>query len=85
METASFRLPPSILRALERAAGRKGVAKSALVRAALQRYLAQQESSGSTGALVDALVTYPGSGKGHLAARGEEILRERFRARRRSR
>jgi Arc/MetJ-type ribon-helix-helix transcriptional regulator len=85
METASFRLPPAILRALERAAELEGVAKSAVVRAALQRYLEQQEASRTTGALVDALVTYRGSGKGDLAARSEEILRARFRGRRRTR
>jgi Arc/MetJ-type ribon-helix-helix transcriptional regulator len=85
METASFRLPPAILRALERTAQRKKLAKSAVVRAALQKYLEREESLGSTGALVDALVTYRGSGKGDLAARGEELLRARFRGRRRTR
>jgi Arc/MetJ-type ribon-helix-helix transcriptional regulator len=85
METASFRLPPAVVRALERVAARKRVPKSALVREALQRYLALEKSSRSTGALVDALLTYAGSHAGDLAARGEEILRKRFRARRRSR
>jgi metal-responsive CopG/Arc/MetJ family transcriptional regulator len=85
MRTVSYRLPSDVVQALGRAASRRGVARSAIVREALQKYLSLEQWSEETGALIDALVTYPGSGNGRLASDGEAILRARFRARRRSR
>jgi hypothetical protein len=87
MNTASFRLPPGLLEALERSAKRAGRPKSDLVRAALERYLGGFDRKGrsTTGELVDSLVTYEGSGVGDLASRGEAHLRARFHARRRRR
>jgi len=82
VETTSIRLPPALIQAIERAAVGRGVSRSTLVREALEEYLRRTGSTG-LGALVDRLVTYPGSGVGHLATRGEEILRERFSGRRR--
>src|SRR5207249_6465894 len=81
VETASIRLPPALIQAIERAAAGRGVSRATLVREALEEYLRRTGSTG-LGVLVDRLVTYPGSGVGHLATRGEEILRERFSGRR---
>jgi metal-responsive CopG/Arc/MetJ family transcriptional regulator len=85
MHTASFRLPPELIGALARTASRRGEPRSEVVRAALEEYLARAREEGNTslGALVDALVTYPGSGVGDLAARSEAHLRSKFHARRR--
>jgi Arc/MetJ-type ribon-helix-helix transcriptional regulator len=82
VETTSIRLPPGLIHAIERAAARRGVSRSTLVREAIEEYLRGAESAGLV-ALVDRLVTYPASGLGDLSTRGEEILRERFRGRRR--
>ena len=86
MQTASFRLPPKLLRSLRERAQRLGVTRSTVVRDALAMWLsANGDSPPSTGVLLDLLVTWRGSGRGNLATEGERILRERFRARRRSR
>jgi Arc/MetJ-type ribon-helix-helix transcriptional regulator len=86
METTSFRLPSELVRALQGAARKRGVSRSELVRDALAAWLGTAAAGPvTTGALVDALVTWKGSGRGELATDGERILRERFRARRRSR
>ena len=84
MKTVSFRFPEP--RALARQARRRGLPPSALVREAVSAYLGSAEQSrDSLGAQLDALVTWPSSGKKNLARDGETILRERFHARRRSR
>ncbi|MBI2898153.1 MAG: ribbon-helix-helix protein, CopG family [Deltaproteobacteria bacterium] len=84
METTSIRLPESLARAVARVAARRGLARSTIVRKALEDYLRRtgEESARGLGALVDALVDYPGSGVGDLGARGEDHLRRRFRGRR---
>jgi len=82
VDTTSIRLPPGLIQAIERAAARRGVSRSTLVREALEEHLRGAGSAGLAG-LVDRLVTYPGSGVGDLSTRGEEILRERFHGRRR--
>ena len=82
METTSIRLPPSLIQSIERAATRRGVNRSTLVREAVEDYL-HRAGGGGLVALIDRLVTYPGSGVGDLSTRGEQILRERFRGRRR--
>ena len=87
MDTASFRLPPEIVREVERLAARRGQPKSEIVREALQRYLAREAapSRRTLVELADSLVTYPATGPADLATRSEEILREKFHARRRPR
>jgi hypothetical protein len=85
VNTASFRLPPELLGALERSATRARRPKSDLVRAALEEYLARVGAEGglTLGRLIDDLVTYEGSGIGDLGAHGEAHLRARFHGRRR--
>jgi hypothetical protein len=85
VNTASFRLPPELLGALERSATRARRPKSEIVRAALEEYMARDagESGLALSQLIDHLVTYEGSGVGDLATRGEAHLRARFHARRR--
>jgi Arc/MetJ-type ribon-helix-helix transcriptional regulator len=85
METTSIRLPHELIVTLERARTRRGVTRSDLVREAIEAYLRQIQEAPTSGlgALVDSLVTYPGSGVGDLATRGEHYLREKFGARRR--
>ena len=87
VNTASFRLPPELLGALERCATRAQRPKSDVVRAALEQYLDRvgRERRVTLGQLIDALVNYEGSGVGDLGTRGERHLRARFHARRRSR
>ena len=84
MDTVSFRLPSDVIDSLALAASRRGVARSVVVREALVAFLDPVAEEDTTGALIDALVTYPGSGVGDLAARSEEHLRARFHGRRRS-
>jgi Arc/MetJ-type ribon-helix-helix transcriptional regulator len=86
MKTVSFRFPEPIVRALEEQARRRGRPPSTLVREAVSAYLsAAERASPSLREQLEALVTWPGSGKKNLARDGEKILRERFHARRRSR
>jgi hypothetical protein len=84
VNTASFRLPPELLSALERSAARARRPKSELVRSALEEYLARAGGEGGVtlSQLIDQLVTYEGSGVGDLGTRGEAHLRARFHARR---
>lgn len=85
METTSIRLPEALVRSVDRLASQRGVDRSTLVRAAIDEYLQRsgERRSEGLGALVDALVTYPGSGVGDRGARSEEYLRRTFRERRR--
>jgi metal-responsive CopG/Arc/MetJ family transcriptional regulator len=87
MDTASFRLPEELVRAVAAAAARRRVDRSTIVREALSSYLERISRSAkmSTAELIDTLVTYPGSGCGDLATRSEQHLRARFHARRRPR
>ena len=57
------------------------------VREAVEEYCAGQRARDDADpvALVERLVTYPGSGRGDLAQRSEEYLREMARERRRRR
>lgn len=82
--SSSFRLPPSLLGDLDKVADARGVPRSFVVREALSAYVERAQPA-TTGQIIDALVTWKGSGKGNLAEHGEQILRERFRGRRRSR
>lgn len=84
METTSLRLPAHLVEAIEKVAAQTGVTRSTLVRRAVEQYLRSSgaEPRQSRLALVDRLVDYPGSGRGDLSRRGEEYLRELFRARR---
>ena len=86
METTSIRLPYELTRALDRVASRQGVARSTVVRTAIEHYLSRagEARAAGMGARVDALVDYPGSGIGDLGARSERYLRQRFRGQRRS-
>lgn len=61
--------------------------RSDVVREAVEQYCATLRRGGAADrlALLRRLVTYSGSGRGDLARRSEEYLRERFDARRRHR
>lgn len=85
VETTSIRLPAHLVEAIERVAARSGLTRSTLVRQAVEDYLRKTSAEPRRGlvALVDDLVTYPGSKVGDLSTRGEDYLREMFRGRRR--
>lgn len=84
VNTTSIRLGEALARTLDRLASRRGVARSTVVRRAIEDYLRRAGGTRAErlGALVDALVDYPGSGVGDLGARGEDYLRRTFRGRR---
>jgi len=46
VETTSIRLPPGLIQAIERAAARRGISRSTLVREALEEYLRGAGSAG---------------------------------------
>ena len=87
MALASIRLPDHLVREVDEVAARRRVTRSEVVREAVAEYCATARSTRTRDpvALVEQLVTYPGSGRGDLARRSEEYLRELFRARRRRR
>lgn len=86
MKTASFRLPADLVRSIEVVSKKRGVSRSLVVRDAISAYLARADKAPmTTSEYVEQLVTWPGSGKGDLASDAERLLRERFRAKRRSR
>jgi metal-responsive CopG/Arc/MetJ family transcriptional regulator len=87
MPLTSIRLPDHLARDLDEIASRRRTTRSELVREAVEEYCAGQRTREDADpvALVERLVTYRGSGKGDLAARSEEYLREIFRDRRRRR
>lgn len=78
MPTTSVRLPESLVRALDRLAEQRGANRSELIREALEEYVSAARSEGLPDrvALVRYLVDYEGSGRGDLAERSEEYLRE---------
>jgi metal-responsive CopG/Arc/MetJ family transcriptional regulator len=84
MPLTSIRLPDHLTRDLDEIAARRRTTRSELVREAVEEYCTGHRSRNDSDpvALVERLVTYRGSGKGDLAERSEEYLREMFRDRR---
>jgi metal-responsive CopG/Arc/MetJ family transcriptional regulator len=87
MTTTSFRLTRDLAIALDHLAAERGTTRSELIREAVQQFVAAAQAGGPADrvALVRRLVDYEGSGRGDLAARSEDYLREMFGARRRDR
>jgi metal-responsive CopG/Arc/MetJ family transcriptional regulator len=87
MDTTSLRLPRHLSAALDRLAVERGTTRSVIIREAVEEYVAASRTTGSGDrvALVERLVTYPGSGRKDGGARSEEYLRRSFGARRRNR
>ena len=86
MEPTTLRLPDELARAADRIAERRGLTRSEVIREALAEYCREAGKPTRRGRveLLAALVRYPGSGVGDLAVRAEDLLRKRFRERRRS-
>ena len=80
----SIRLPDHLSREIDELAEARRVTRSSLVRVAIESYCSaiRAGSKPDRVALLRQLVTYPGSGKGDLAARSKRYLREIFRERR---
>jgi hypothetical protein len=70
------------MRRLAALAKARGVSRSELIRACLDAYLTDQEQQPTAWELGKDLFGHYNSGKGDLSVRAEEILRERFHARR---
>ncbi len=87
MPLTSIRLPDHLMREVDEVATRRRRTRSEVVREAVAEYCASARADRKIdpGALVERLVTYPGSGCGDLAERSEFYLRALFRARRRRR
>jgi metal-responsive CopG/Arc/MetJ family transcriptional regulator len=87
MPTTSLRLPSHLTESLDRLARERGTTRSELIREAVDRFLADSRSGGPSDrvALLRSLVSYAGSGRGDLAARSEDYLREIVGGRRRDR
>jgi len=87
MALTSIRLPDHLVREIDEVAAQQRVTRSEVVRDAVAQYCtaARSASRRDPVALVEQLVTYPGSRRGDLARRSEDYLREIFRARRRRR
>lgn len=87
MPLTSIRLPDHLTRDLDEIAARRRTTRSELVREAVEEYCAGHRGRDDADpvALVERLVTYEGSGKGDLAERSEEHLREMLGERRRRR
>jgi metal-responsive CopG/Arc/MetJ family transcriptional regulator len=85
MALTSIRLPDHLARDLDEIAARRHLTRSEIVREAVEEYCAGQRARDDADpvALVERLVTYAGSGRGDLAQRSEEYLREMARERRR--
>jgi Arc/MetJ-type ribon-helix-helix transcriptional regulator len=81
----SLRLPDHLTRELDELAASRRTSRSELIRDAIEQYCAVQRAGATPDrvTLLRRLVTYPGSGRGDLAARSEQHLRKLFRARRR--
>ena len=84
MALTSIRLPDHLVRELDEVAARRKATRSELVRDAVEQYCstARLAKESDPVALVEQLVTYRGSGRGDLARRSEQYLREMFGARR---
>ena len=87
MALTSIRLPDHLVRQVDEVAAQQRITRSEVVRDAVAQYCTAARSARTHDpvALVEQLVTYPGSGRGDLARRSEDYLREIFRARRRRR
>jgi hypothetical protein len=85
MALTSIRLPDDLVRDVDEVAARRRSTRSEVVREAVAEYCAVARGGREIDpvALVERLVTYPGSGQGDLAQRSEFYLRALFRARRR--
>ena len=76
----TLRLPEELERGLARAAAAAGVTKSAYLRALLKEALAKETERGAMAwELGKDLFGRAGSGRGDLAARRKEILKEKLR------
>jgi metal-responsive CopG/Arc/MetJ family transcriptional regulator len=87
MALTAVRVPEGLARSVDEIAKRRHVTRSEVVREALESYCerASREAPRSRVELLRSLISYAGSGVGDLASRGEEHLRKRFDAKRRSR
>jgi metal-responsive CopG/Arc/MetJ family transcriptional regulator len=87
MPLTSIRLPDHLVRDLDEVAARRKTSRSDVVREAVEQYCASSRTRDELDpvAIVERLVTYPGSGRGDLARRSEAYLRELFGERRRRR
>jgi predicted DNA-binding protein len=87
MALTSIRLSDHLVRLLDDLAARRHLTRSDLVREAVEQYCAAGRDSAARDpvAMVDRLVDYPGSGRGDLASRSEDYLRQMFDERRRGR
>ena len=85
MALHSLRLPDHLARELDELAASRHSSRSEVIRDAIEQYCAGQRAGATPDrlTLLRRLVTYPGSGRGDLAARSEQHLRKLFRARRR--
>jgi Arc/MetJ-type ribon-helix-helix transcriptional regulator len=85
MALTSIRLPDHLVHDVDEVAARRRSTRSEVVREAVAEYCAAARGGRELDpvALVERLVTYPGSGRGDLAERSEFYLRALFRARRR--
>jgi len=76
--TLSLRLEKELAKRLETAASARGVSKSELVRQCVQRYLDEDEQAPSAWEMGRHLFGKHGSGRSDLSENCEEILREKF-------
>ncbi len=83
----SIRLPEHLTQELDHMAAERRVTRSDLIREAVEQYCTASQRRGVLDrvTLLHRLLTYRGSGRGDLARRSEERLRELFDARRRHR
>jgi metal-responsive CopG/Arc/MetJ family transcriptional regulator len=86
MSLTTVRLPDHMVHELDEVAERRHTTRSEIIREAVEQYCATARSGQEIDPvlLVRRLVTYDGSGRGDLARRGEEYLREMFCERRRT-
>ncbi len=89
MAVANIRLPDHLSRELDEIAARRRTTRSTLVREAVAQYCnaVRDEDTEDPFLLLDAEVTYEGSGVGDLSTNSEAYLREKLsgRSRRRTR
>ena len=79
MTVRTYRIDDALHDELDRAAKRRGVSRTVLVREALVQYLRSGERPEMTLVeLADSLATHPGSGVTDLGTRSEEHLRARL-------
>jgi metal-responsive CopG/Arc/MetJ family transcriptional regulator len=85
VQTKAIRLPDELTRAVDRIAEARRRRRSDVIREAIERYVAEHASDrlGDRLAVLDRLVTYPGSGVRDLGSRSKDHLRKIFDERRR--